>query len=414
MIFFLTLKSLAKRKLSAMLCIFSVALSVALYLGVTRLKRQAENSFMSTVSGVDLVVGARSGEMNLILYTLFHLGSPVNNVRYESYEQIKNNPSVKWTIPISLGDSFRGHRVIGTNQDLFHFYQYGEKKKLSFAKGNAFRHLFEVVVGNEVAQKQQLKLGDSIHLTHGGGSESILEHDNIKFKIVGILKPTATPMDKAVFTSLEAIEAIHLGWETGAPENVPLQSEIQLAELRPEAITSFLLATKSKFQLLRLRHQIANFRGEPLSAIIPGLALSKLWSLLGDVEKSLLFISVCVLFVGIISIVVSLINTLQARKKEIAVLRAIGASPLQVAGLFLVEGPLLTFLGIVLGIVLLGAAQLSLLPKLSSAYQVNLEFKLVHSEELKILTMFFAAGIFSGILPGIFAYRGSLHKNFQD
>jgi putative ABC transport system permease protein len=412
MIFFLTIKSLGQRKLSAFLCVLSIALSVALYLGVSRVKQQAENSFMSTVSGVDLLVGARSGEINLILYSLFHMGSPLNNIRYESYQQIKQMREVAWTIPISLGDSYHGFRVIGTEQTIFDHYKYGDKQPLTFRKGAGFKGLFEVVLGNEVAIAEGLQIGDEIYLAHGAVHESMLEHDNISFKITGILNQTGTPMDRAVLTSLEAIEAIHIGWETGAPTDVPEQAQIQPEQLKPQAITSFLIATKSKFQLLRLRHKLAQFPGEPLSAIIPGLALSKLWNLLADVEKSLLVISLCVLIVGIFSIIVSLVNTLQARKKEIAVLRAIGASPRHIAGLFLVEGPVLTSIGIIFGIILLAGIQIVMFPVLAQEYQFQLDFKLVYSYELPSIILFFGAGLFSGILPGLLAYKGSLQESF--
>lgn len=413
MIFFLTLKSIAQRKLSAFLCILSIGLSVALYLGVSRVKQQAENSFMSTVSGVDLLVGARSGEINLILYSLFHMGSPLNNIRYSSFEQIKQMPEVAWAIPISLGDSYHGFRVIGTDQSIFKYYKYGDKKHLTFQSGGNFENLFEIVIGNHVATSKNLKVGDSIHLAHGAGHTNLLEHDNISFKVVGVLDQTGTPLDRAVLASLEAIEAIHIGWDTGVPTDLPDQNLLKVENLKPASITSFLISTKSKFQLLRLRHKLAKFPAEPLSAIIPGLALSKLWNLLADVEKSLLIISFCVLIVGIFSIVVSLINTLQARKKEMAVLRAIGATPKHIAGLFLVEGPLLTSIGIVFGILLLAIVQVFLFPEIAKNYQFEFNFKLVYSHELSNILIFFGAGLFSGVLPAVFAYKGSLQESFQ-
>lgn len=415
MVFFLTMKSLARRKLSAILCVFSIALSVALYLGISRVKEAAHQSFMSTVSGVDLIVGARSGDINLILYSLFHMGNPTNNIHYSSYEKIKSMPEVKWTIPIALGDSFQGHRVIGTNEDLFIYYQYGEKQSLVFSKGKPFSKLFDVVMGSEVAKR--FNIGDQISLTHGSGSANILEHENIKFTIVGILKSTGTPLDQSVFVSLEAIEAIHLGWETGVPTDVPSQEQIDPSELRPAGITSFLLATKSKFQMLRLRQKLAYFEGEPLSAIIPGLALSRLWNLLGNIENILLFISLCVLLVSIISISVSLLNSLQARKKEMAILRSIGAGPTLIASLFMIEGPILTALGVFFGILILYFLGIVGAPILKSTYQINNPEYLTNflaTTEVKYLIYFLLIGLVSGILPAIMAYRTGLHSSLSD
>ncbi|MGB0453234.1 MAG: ABC transporter permease [Bacteriovoracaceae bacterium] len=413
MTFFLTLKSLKERKFSSFLCILSVALSVCLILSVGRIRDAAEDSFTNTVSGVDLVVGARSGDLNLILYTLFHMGSPTNNLRFSTFETVKKMPEVKWTIPISLGDNFRGHRVIGTNSDFFKHYKYADKQPLEFLTGDQFKKFHHVVLGYETARKQRTKVGDLITLTHGGGQESLLDHDNIKFEVTGVLKQTFTPIDKAVFVSLEGMKAMHVGWETGIPEDVPTLEELQTQDLSPRSLTTFLLQTKSKFQLLRLRSKLANFQGEPLSAVIPGLALSELWTLLGQVEAGLLFISICVFIVALLSITIALMTNLKDRKRELSILRSIGAGPLLISSLLIVESLFLNILGIITGVVSLFLGLKVISPLIESLYGVHIPLSFLSLEELQVLGIFLACGFLSGIIPAIQAYRTSLHQGLS-
>ena len=154
----LTLRSLWNRRASLLLTLLAIALSVSLLLGVEYIRKEAKSSFLSTISGTDLVVGARSGPVQLLLYSVFRIGNATNNIGWQSYQDIAANPLVAWTIPISLGDSHQGFRVLGTNQDYFRHYQYGNKQSLQFAQGQAFSAVFEAVLGAEVAHKLGYKL----------------------------------------------------------------------------------------------------------------------------------------------------------------------------------------------------------------------------------------------------------------
>ena len=127
MISFLSYKSLASRKFISFLCVLSIALSLSLFLMVEKLRNGVEEGFTNTISNADLIVGSRSGPLQLLLYTVFHMGSPTNNIRYSSYEEIKSNPTVAWTIPISLGDSYKGHRVVATDENFFKHYQFNHQ-----------------------------------------------------------------------------------------------------------------------------------------------------------------------------------------------------------------------------------------------------------------------------------------------
>ena len=163
----LALTSLNNRRFTALLTVFAIALSVCLLLAVERIRTETRASFANTISGSDLIVGARSGSVNLLLYSVFRIGNATNNIRWDSFEHFAGHPRVKWAIPLSLGDSHRGYRVLGTSAAYFEHYQYGRNQALQFTEGQQFGDLFEVVLGAEVADALDYKVGQQIVLAHG-------------------------------------------------------------------------------------------------------------------------------------------------------------------------------------------------------------------------------------------------------
>ncbi|OOZ42796.1 ABC transporter permease, partial [Solemya elarraichensis gill symbiont] len=212
---YLAIKSLLNRRFTVSLILLSIALSVSMLLGVERLRVESRNSFANTISGTDFIVGARSGAINLLLYSVFRIGDATNNISWKSYQKFADHPMVKWTIPISLGDSHKGYRVMGTNQDYFRHYSYADKRSLVLAQGQPFDHVYQAVLGHEVANKLNYQLGQKIIIAHGAGKTSFAMHDDKPFEVAGILKPTGTPVDRTVHIPLEGIEAIHANWVSG-------------------------------------------------------------------------------------------------------------------------------------------------------------------------------------------------------
>jgi len=212
----LALSSLWSRKGSVMLTFLAITVSVFVLLGVEQIRQQAKNSFGNTVSGIDLIIGARTGDINLLLYSVFRLGNATNNISWKSYQTIATDPNVAWTIPISLGDSHKGYRVMGTTSDYFTHFRYGKDKPLELAEGAPFSDLYDVVLGAEVARTLAYQLGDRLILSHGMGNTSFSNHDDSPFRVTGILESTGTPVDRTLHVSLEGIEAIHVGWQDGS------------------------------------------------------------------------------------------------------------------------------------------------------------------------------------------------------
>lgn len=402
----LAMKSLKNRSLASILTVISIALSVTLLLSVERAKRAAEDGFTQTISQTDLIVGARSGPTQLILYTVFNMGNATHNISYQTYQQLKQNPAIEWTIPYSLGDGHRGFRVVGTTNDFFEHYRFRGDGKVELQEGKTLGSLWDVVIGADVARKLGYKLGEKIVVAHGvTRGEGIQKHDDKPFTVVGIMKPTGTALDQSVYVGLEGIEAMHIDWKNGAaptPESAIGADKIKKEEIQIDQITAFFLRTKSRIDTLRLQREINNFKEEPLLAIIPGVTLSELWHSLSYVEQVLKAISWMVVAVGFMAMLIALTTSLNERRREMAILRALGASTSKILALLVFESTLLTLAGIVVGttIAMLGAALLR--PWLEVEFGFYLEGGTLGKMELLYLAATFVGGILIGLIP---AYR---------
>ena len=405
----IALKSAKNRKVGLLLAAFSIALSIMLLLSVDTIRKQGKNSFVNTISQTDLVVGARSGPLNLLLYSVFRIGGATNNVSWKSYQEIAERPEVAWTIPISLGDSHRNFRVMGTNTDYFKYYRYAGGKDLSFTKGKPFDALYDVVLGKQVADKLNYSLGDKITLAHGIVSTKFSEHADKPFTVVGILEQTGTPVDQTVHVSLEAIEAIHVDWQSGAPSPIKITAEQTLTmALQPKTITAFMLGLENRTATFRLQRAINQYRAEPLLAILPGATLASLWNTLGNFEKILLAIAFLVLLSGLLGMLTTLLSTLNERRREIAILRAVGARAWHIICLFLLEALIVVGSGCMLGVIASYLLQLIAKPLLVSYYGIHINILPPDLQQWAIIGGALLLGLLFSLLPGLIAYRRSL------
>ena len=410
----LTLRSVKNRRFTALLTVLSIALSVALLLGVERLRQDARDAFSNTISGTDLIVGARSGPVQLMLYSVFHIGDATNDIDMKSLDAIAKHRAVRWVVPLALGDSHRGHRVVGTSEGFFVHYRFGDAKPLAFAEGRAFAGfpagLFETVVGAEVAARFGYRPGQSITLAHGQGEVGLAEHADKPFTVVGVLARTGTPVDRSVFVSLEAIEAIHLDWQGGAP--IPGLSfapdEVRKFDLAPKRVTAALVGLKARAAVFQVQRFVNDYKGESLLAILPGATLQDLWGLVGVAEQALLAVSWLVVAVGLAGLVAVIVASLGERRRELAILRALGAGPRDVFLLLAGESLLLTVAGCVLGVLCLAAGSAALAPILMADYGVTLSVAWLSAREWGWLGAIVAAGLLASIVPAWRAYRLSL------
>ena len=407
----LVIKSLRFRKFTVGLTMFSLALSVMLLLGVDTIRVQAKENFINTISGTDLIVGSRSGSVQLLLYTVFHLGNPTNNVSWQSYNKIAKHPRIQWSIPISLGDSHRGFRVIGTSGDVFKFYRFGKSRNLEFLQGDEFKNHFDAVLGARVAEKLKYKLNDKIVLAHGMGNVSLTEHKNLPFTVTGILQATGTPIDESILISLSGLEAVHIGWEAGVASKQQITAD-ELSDndprLQPKSITAFYLGLQSKHDVFNIQRAINDYKGEPLLAILPGIALLELWKVVGIIERVMLVIAAFVVATGLLGMLSIILTNLNERRREMAVLRSVGASPTTIFSLLLVESGLLVAVGILLGVLFLYITLVIMNPILHNAFGLSIELMPPTVFQWKLMLAIFLGGLLVALLPAINAYKKTL------
>jgi putative ABC transport system permease protein len=453
-------RSLRYRLSGVVLTIASVALSVFVLLAVEHVRQEARNGFASTVSGVDLIVGARTGEVNLLLLSVFRIGTATANVSWSSLEQIRAQNNVSWTVPLSLGDSHRSFRVVGTTQEFFERYKHGAQQSLGFSQGVRFDALNDVVLGAQVASRLGYELGDSIVLSHGMADTSFTHHDQLPFRVSGILSLTGTPVDNALFVALDAIEALH-SEEEGGDRPVQGVSEHEHEQNNHEygdehghhdhhdevedhddhrghdehaesayssalteadhaaadhghdhppigTVTAVLVGLNSPIATLQVKRWVDTFSDEALLAILPGVALTQLWELVGNVEIILLGISILVFLSSLLGLNAMLFASMRERRSEIEVLRNIGAPSLFVLGLLMVEALLIVTTGIALAI-------LGLLLSIAFANAVfaqelglMLSYQIFNSSNLLALALIYLTTLILTAIPALQAYRLSV------
>ncbi|TYK65748.1 ABC transporter permease [Colwellia echini] len=427
----LALKSLRDRKGSIALSLMAMTVSIFILLGVEHIRHQTKESFSNTVSGVDLIVGARTGSLNLLLYSVFKIGNPTNNISWQSYQTIADNPKVKWAVPLSIGDSHKGFRVLGTTVDYFQHFSYGKKQRLHFAKGAAFNNVFDVVLGAQVAKKLGYKLGDTLVLSHGVAKNSFSLHKDNPFTVVGILSPTGTPVDNSLHVSLQGIEAIHLDGNSSHlghqhkphlhqhsadkdhhhDESIHVDEKVHqdavFAKLQPQSITAIMVGLKSKITTFQLQRQINNFTGEAMLAILPGIALSELWQMMSILENTLLLVSALVFVSACLGVSAMLLSSIRERTREIQLLRVIGASPMFLFLLVELEALLIAVISIIFGAGLLSLSLFFAQSYLVSYLGLHISINIFSTSSLYLLGIIITASLLVAMIPSIMCYRQS-------
>jgi putative ABC transport system permease protein len=427
--FVLTLvrKSLANRLLATSLTIASIALSVALLIGIENVRSGMRNSFSNTISRTDLIVGARGGSLQLLLHSVFGIGAPTNNISWQTYDQLRSHPAVAWTIPISLGDSHRGFRVVGTDSSFYRHFRYGGGRAVRLEEGVEATGDDEGVIGHQVAQTLGYRVGSEVVITHGLHGTGIMDHDEAPFRVVGVLDRTFTPVDRSLYVTLQGLDAMHAGFMAdpfaapaggtpnfAAPPSMPEQhahaqagaEHVQDGE--PAQITAFFLGTTTRIATLQLQREISTFEDEALSAIMPGVALAEMWRGIGYAESALLVVTFFVVVVGLIGMLLSLYSSLEARRREMAILRAVGTGAPRVIMLLVLESGLLGLAGALSGIALVYALLFLLRGFVETNFGLHLPIQPPTLTAWAYVLAVVVASFLLGLIPALKAYRNSL------
>lgn len=406
----LALRSAWNRRLTLGLTLAAVALSALMLLGVERLRADLRASFAMSVSGVDLVVGARGSPVQLMLYSVFRMGEVTQNMSWASAQWLSKQPGVAWTVPVSLGDSHRGFPVLGTTGGYFDHFRYGDNRRLQLVEGRRFEALFEAVLGAEVAERLGYRPGEKISLAHGSGEGPGADHADKPFLVVGLLERTGTPVDRTVHIGLESMEALHIDWAGGAPIPglaipAPL---VRKFDLTPKAVTAVLVGLENRAAVFGLQRAVNGHAGEALMGVLPGVALDELWQLVAVAERYAQLVSMLVVAVGLTGLVAVILASLNERRRELAILRSVGARPIDVFALLALEGGALALAGSALGAALVWVLVLLLAPWLQARYGLTLASGPPRAAEWQLLAGIIAVGAIAGLLPGWRAYRLSL------
>jgi len=427
-------KSVLSRKVSVGLLIVSIALSIMLMVGIYNITTTVKDNFTKSVSGTDLIVGAKTGDIQLLLYSIFHIGMPSQLMSWESYQFINNHPKVSWTIPFSLGDFHRGYSVVATTSMLFKHYMYSKNNVLSFRFGNGFQAADDVVLGADVARSLGYEIGDQISLSHGKVQLRSSHHHRKRFKVVGILKKTGTPVDSALFVSLHAMKMLHSS-EVHVSDNHHEEDryidkhddhddEHQHTDIHDDhdnygdykgqefvidqPISGVLLGTTSKVQIFAVQQAIQAYGGESLSAILPGLTIVSLWDVIRSIETAFYFITIFVVMISFLGLLLAMVMSLNNRQREMSILRLLGATPLDIFTIILYESVLVMVAGVVLGIGFTALFVLGLTPWIESTVGMTIDLKILSTDVLILCSYVVLSGMIVGIIPAVIAYKRSL------
>jgi len=430
-------QSAQSRRLALSMVVFSIGLSAALLMTVQQIRTDARASFSQAVGGVDLIVGPRGSATDLLLYSLFQLGRPTRNIDAQVLDQVQNLPMVDWVIPLQLGDSYRGFAVWGTSPLLFTRMK-TQGQPLRFALGRSFddaataddprRAVYEVVLGAQVAERFGHTLGDRLVVTHGAGNALDQDHADQPFTVVGILAPTGAPIDRAVVISVQGFEALHQGWGQGAfsgfrpgmalgtgragassgATGPGLPNAVDLSDLRPQSYTALLVGLTSRLQIFQAREAIEALPGPALMAVMPGVTLDELWQSIALIENTLTILTAMVALTGLLSIAAVLMVSMSGRRRELAVLRALGMSPRGLMGLALAESFWVGLAGIALGLVLHQLGLWLLADWLRLQFGLSLQLGVPALTSWALLLGLLLAAVLAGLFPAVRAYRLSL------
>jgi putative ABC transport system permease protein len=418
-------KSLFNRKSGVLLTVLAIALSVGLLLTIERVRSDIRTSFANTISGTDLIVGAKTGSVELLLYSVFRIGHPNNNLSWQSYQALQQQKTVAWTIPISLGDSHKGMSVVGTTNDYFEHYRYANKQSLNITQGNSFQSGFDLVLGAVAAKQLGYQIGSKVILAHGAGNTSFHHHDDHPFTVVGVLAPTGTPVDKALYVPLGAIDYIHGASIASATpkaiskphnhqhddEHSHEQQDILHAPFdyeKASSLSAVLVGLKNPVFALQVQRSVNLYQGEPLLAILPKFTLMQLWQVVGIFEKAMLVLSAMVVIVSLLGMLTNLLGNLAQRRRELAILRSVGASPHHIFLLLTLEAMVITSTACVLGTALYYVFVASSASWLAQLSGISLQLSLLTHYQMALLGIIMLSSLLFSLYPAYRAYRYSL------
>lgn len=424
-------KNLRKRLLATILTTVSIALGAGLILSILTIQSETEKSFNQTSVGYDLILAAKGSQLQSTLNTLYHVETSTGIVPYALYEATLRDPRVEYAFPFYVGDSFRQYRVVGTSTDYLEKAAPRRGMTYSFRDGRNFEAVHEAVLGGLVADQTGMKVGDTFFFTHGvtmaDGSAEEYIHEDHAVTIVGILDYTGTANDRVIFSAVQTTHSVHAPFQ-GTPDDHDHEHDHEHDDdlenaSKPENLDAVLVKFKSPASALQVAGMINypvpanpvianNLRRDPLfpyregvMAVSPAVQISALMSIIGNVDWVLRAIAVLVVIVALFGILVAIYNTMEERKRDIAIMRSLGASRGTILRIILLEAAFICFMGSLIGLLLGWAASAAVAPYLITSAGIFIEPFTFSMNHAIVLTILIGLGIIAGTIPALKAYR---------
>ncbi|MFK7954208.1 MAG: ABC transporter permease [Ekhidna sp.] len=407
-VFFLSIKNVVAKPLSSLLSVLLFGFGVCIIVVILLTSSFLKNEISKNAQGIDLVVGAKGSPLQIILASIFHIDFPTGNISLEDANKLTKNRLVASAIPMSLGDSYQGYRIVGTTK------KYAERYEATLSSGDWFQGEMTATIGATVAKNLGIKIGDQLESAHGL-SEGAGGHEEHPFKVVGIMAPSGKVVDNLILVSIQSVWKVHGDHEEhnhdlegDDHEIIKLERlgvEVTNEQLANEDITSMLIKYRSPMAAVQLP-RIVNGTSN-LQAASPPYETARLFNIIGVGVEVVNILGLVIIILSATSVFIALINSLKERKYELAIMRSMGASRLKIFVLILTEGFVLTVIGSAFGF---GLAHLGFSVLAGSVEQFQPESMFIVKEEYYVMLGSFVVGIFASIIPAFLAYKSDISE----
>lgn len=401
----LSFQNLLHKPMNLLLSLVLFALGIGLVSLMFILNKQITEKFENNLAGIDLIIGAKGSPLQLVLNGLYHIDAPTGNISLKDAEPFlnPNHPLIKKAVPLSLGDSYQGFRIVGTNKDFPSLYH------AELALGDWWSEPMDVVIGSSIASITMFKVGDSFVSSHGLTTDEFNQHDHAPYKVVGILKPTGSVCDQLILTSPESIWKVHEHKKDQA-DTSHTEDSVTIADRQ---ITTLLIQYKSKTNIGALNLQRNINQNTQLQAATPAIEINRLFSMMGIGFDAIKILAWVIAFVSGLSIFISLYSSLKERRHELALMRVMGATPGTLFSLIILEGLLVAVMGFLIGVLLSHIVLQISAEEIFKMYKYRIEPWHFIPEELLLFIGAMIIGLVAAILPAIQAYRTDIAKTLK-
>jgi len=409
-IFKLSLKNIFNKPLSSTISLALLILGIGIISLLLQLNTLIKDQMDNNLKGIDMVVGAKGSPLQLILSSVYHIDSPTGNISLEEAEKISKNRMVGSSIKLLYGDNFKGYRIVGAEKKFIELYNGKIKKGKNLSKP------FEVLVGSKVYSKLKIDIGDDLISSHGL-RETGESHDDQSFKVVGLLEPSNSVIDQLIITLPQSVWDVHGNHDHEVEHEHDHEEEHEHDhdeehQHDDREITAMLIKFKSPMNIIQFPRQINETTN--LQAAVPSYEISRLFKLFGFGIETLSYLAYLIIIVSGFSLFINLFNSMRERKYEMALIRTLGASRLQLSTMIIFESIILTISGFILGLLFsrFGVMFVSRLMEESINYNLS-SFKILN-EEYWLLLLSVIIGLMASLIPAVQVYKMNISKILAD